>query len=93
MDLSQASQLPPLTAFQIGNPIKCGNWLACESGLTAGAFSDLKSLFWCKKAQLFISNAPFKFTKATFCAFQVQHELLRSGSISFKNNQFAETSS
>ncbi|WP_455912747.1 hypothetical protein, partial [Pseudomonas putida] len=51
----------------------------------------VKSLFWCKKAQLFISNAPFKFTKATFCAFQVQHELLRSGSISFKNNQFAET--
>jgi hypothetical protein len=77
---------------KVGTHVKCGSWLACDSGLKAGACFRLKSLSWCKKVDLFISNAPFKFTKATSCAFQVQHELLMSGSISLKNNQFAETS-
>jgi hypothetical protein len=51
VDSSQASQLPPLTAFQLGNPIKCGSWLACDGGLTAGACFGLKSPSWCKKAR------------------------------------------
>ncbi|WP_314388459.1 hypothetical protein, partial [Pseudomonas brenneri] len=62
----------------LGAVHKCGSWLACDSGLTIGAYPELKSLLGGRKSGLFISNAPFKFTKATFCPVTVRHELIKS---------------